>query len=419
MRHAFLIISLIGAYALQAQGLKAGPMLGLLTDSSASVWAWSNPGSQAQLVLDEKTVEAKADKEGFLRFDLHALLPDHTYSYQIRQQGVALTDLHTFRTFPRKQVFEFDMALGSCAYIMDSTVADFEPAGVPFGAHYEIFDTIANRKPDVMFWLGDNVYLRDGEWNSRERTLYRYQHARQHPSYAHLLATGSHLAIWDDHDYGPNDSDLLWEGKDMTRDVFLKQWLNPRPASDSGIQTHWKISDVEIFLLDDRSFRPRYGDGSMFGPEQQSWLLQKLKNSTATFKIVATGSQLLSTQKLGEAYWERREMALKTFLDSLSSLKIPGILFVSGDVHVTEISRHDLEGLYPLYDFTFSPLTSLPNPVPVKNYRRVRKSYRRKRNFGWMAFRGTGDERRMVVGAYNRKGKTLWEHVIYAKALGW
>ena len=203
----------------------------------------------------------------------------------------------------------------------------------------------------------------------------------------------------------------------MTRDVFLKQWLNPEPATEDGIYTTWRMGDVELFLLDDRSFRPRYGGGNMFGEEQQHWLVEKLKASDANFKIVATGSQLLSTQKLGEAYWERYEENLKAFLDTLSAHQVPGLFFVSGDVHVTEISRYDLEGGYPLYDFTFSPLTSLPNPVPVKNFRRIKKSYFKRRNFGWMSFRGVGESRRMIVKAVDRKGKTLWEHVIYASDL--
>lgn len=421
MRFFLLLCALtLTTYFTQAQSLKAGPMLGQITASSATLWAWGNSGDSLTVEIAGKRVSGKADKDGLFRIFLSTLQSDHEYYYSLALNSSQLPGQYFFRTFPDTAVFDFDMALGSCAYMTDSTVADIvAPGGIPFGDHYEIFDTIANRRPDLMFWLGDNMYLRDREWNERERVLYRYLHSRQNPSYAHLLATGSHLAIWDDHDYGPNDSNRQWQGKAMTREVFLKQWLNPAPASDSGINTTWRMGDVELFLLDDRSFRPKDGDGNMFGNEQQAWLLTALKRSNATFKIVATGSQLLSTQKLGEAYWERHEENLKVFLDSISALRIPGIMFVSGDVHVTEISRYDLEGGYPLYDFTFSPLTSLPNPVPVKNYRRIRKSYYRKRNFGWMSFRGEGDQRRMVVSAVNRKGKTIWEHVIYAKALGW
>lgn len=401
-----------------AQSLKAGPMLGKLTHESVWLWAWGEAGDELEVILEEQRFRTEADEEGFFSVKLSPLESNAQFSYRLRLNDKDLEGVWHFRTFPDSAVFDFDMALGSCAYITDTAVNEIGAVGsIPFGKHYQIFDTIANRKPDVMFWLGDNVYLRDGEWNSREGVLYRYAHSRQNPCYAHLLATGSHLAIWDDHDYGPNDSDEEYKGKAMTRDIFLKQWLNPEPATEDGIYSTWRMGDVEIFLLDDRSFRPRYRDGSMFGAEQQAWLIEQLKASDANFKIVATGSQLLSTQKLGEAYWEKSQENLLSFLDTLSAHKISGLFFVSGDVHVTEISRFDLEGGYPLYDFTFSPMTSLPNPVPVNNFRRVKKSYFKRRNFGWMSFRGTGASRRMEVKAVDRKGKTLWEHVIYASDL--
>jgi alkaline phosphatase D len=420
MRHCvflFAFFLLLGKNAFPQQ-LKAGPMLGKVGQTSAWLWAWADAGDELEVHVGEKRFRSQADAEGFFRLEIAGLMPDKQYTYRLKLNGTALGESYTFHTFPDSAVFDFDMALGSCAYITDSSVGEIEaPGKIPFGAQYQMFDTIANRRPDVMFWLGDNIYLRDGEWNTREGVLYRYLHARQHPGYARLLATGSHIAIWDDHDYGPNDSDRLYQGKDMTRDVFLKQWLNPEPASDSGIYTTWRMGDVELFLLDDRSFRPRNAKGSMFGEAQQRWLIERLKASTATFKIVASGSQLLSTQSLGEAYWARSQQYLKDFLDSLAVHRIEGLFFVSGDVHVTEISRYDLAGGYALYDFTFSPLTSLPNPIPVKNYRRVKKSYFRKRNFGWISFRGQGINRHMVIKALNRKGKTLWEHRVYAAEL--
>ena len=50
------------------------------------------------------------------------------------------------------------IALGSCAFINE---APYDKPGVPYGSNYEIFDTIASKDPDVMLWLGNNIYLRD------------------------------------------------------------------------------------------------------------------------------------------------------------------------------------------------------------------------------------------------------------------
>ena len=145
-----------------AQNLKAGPMLGKLTHNEVWLWAWGADGDSLEVLLDETNFSGQADAEGFFRIALSPLRPNTTYSYSLRLNRKDLPGEYQFRTFPDSSQFDFDMALGSCAYIMDSSVREIEgPGNIPFGKHYQVFDTIANRQPDVMFWLGDNIYLRD------------------------------------------------------------------------------------------------------------------------------------------------------------------------------------------------------------------------------------------------------------------
>ena len=50
------------------------------------------------------------------------------------------------------------VAFGSCAYTNDP---EYEaPKKKPYGGGYEIYETIRKAKPDMMLWLGDNIYLR-------------------------------------------------------------------------------------------------------------------------------------------------------------------------------------------------------------------------------------------------------------------
>ena len=58
------------------------------------------------------------------------------------------------------------IAIGSCYFLSDDTGVLARDRG--FGDGYEIFDAIADKKPDVMLWLGDNVYLRRHEYHDTE-----------------------------------------------------------------------------------------------------------------------------------------------------------------------------------------------------------------------------------------------------------
>jgi alkaline phosphatase D len=87
------------------------------------------------------------------------------------------------------------------------------------------------------------------------------------------------------------------------------------------------------------------------------WLKNSLLFSTATFKIIAVGSQVLNKlspyEKLGHFPAEYDEL-----MNFLKDSKINGVLFLTGDRHHSEIIKTERAGTYTLYDITVSPLTS-------------------------------------------------------------
>jgi len=95
----------------------------------------------------------------------------------------------------------------------------------------------------------------------------------------------------------------------------------------------------------------------MFGREQMEWLKNSLLYSTATFKIIAVGSQVLNPlspfEKLGHFPAEYEEL-----MNFLKDNKIDGVLFLTGDRHHSEIIKAERPGTYTLYDITVSPFTS-------------------------------------------------------------
>ncbi|MEM9159043.1 MAG: hypothetical protein AAGB46_08325 [Verrucomicrobiota bacterium] len=99
---------------------------------------------------------------------------------------------------------EFRVAAGSCANIVQEGYGWEEPKYL--GGDYRIFESIYEKRPDLMIWLGDNIYLGEEDWTSRTGFFRRYDHFRKQPYLRALNATAHHYAIWDDHDYGPNNS---------------------------------------------------------------------------------------------------------------------------------------------------------------------------------------------------------------------
>jgi alkaline phosphatase D len=296
---------------------------------------------------------------------------------------------------------DFRFVIGSCAYIND---LPYDRPGEPYGGEYGIFEAIAQQRPDFMLWLGDNIYLREPDWNSETGILYRYTHTRRLPELQRLWRACPHYATWDDHDFGPNDADRSFWNAAAARRAFCLFWPNPSygvPAAPEGITTFFEWSDAEFFLLDNRTYRApnkrKTGDRSFLGSAQLEWLIDALKSSRATFKFVACGGQILNTSQGYEnmiGYAEERERLLRRIEEE----GISGVVFLSGDRHFSEISRLRLNNGQVLYEITSSPLTAKAFSDAVerdKNALRVEGTLIAQRNFVMISITGPERDRRL------------------------
>jgi alkaline phosphatase D len=107
-------------------------------------------------------------------------------------------------------------------------------------------------------------------------------------------------------------------------------------------------------------------------------------------------------------------------LQGIQTQKISGALFLSGDIHQSELIRMTPKDFYPLYDFTGSSLTAglnssdkeLKNPALVPGTL-VNDAH----SFGMLRFEGPRTDRRVTLECYDKDGKKRWEHRIAAKEL--
>jgi alkaline phosphatase D len=275
-----------------------------------------------------------------------------------------------------------------------------------------------------MLWLGDNLYLNEVDYTSREGINRRYRFCRAYPSMRKLLTACPQVAIWDDHDFGPDDSDGAFSGAGWSLEMFKRYWPLPYSPPADGLYGRILLGDVEIFLLDDRWNRypdrwPEGADKVMFGAKQMQWLKaaltsRPLAGSPAPFRIIAGGSQFLNkVSGPRRESWARFPAEQSEFLRWLEEQKIPGVFFLSGDRHFAQMLRFERPNLYPLVEITTSPLTS----GIVSSVDEAEKSSKDvvpgtmlfERNFAMITVTGPRDKRELVLEIRNTKGEKKWE----------
>jgi alkaline phosphatase D len=420
--------------------LRSGPMLGYSEMTETAVWLQTKQAAEAQIrywkqgepknVKFSKTVRTNEEADFIARFTLSQLEFGTRYDYDVFLNGkrIAFDYQPNFQTQPhwrwRTEPPAFRFAFGSCAYINDPP---FDRPGTPYGSGFEIFRSIAAKKPDFMIWMGDNIYYREPDWLNESGMRYRYRQNRELPELQQLLATAHNYAIWDDHDYGPNDSDRTYRLREQSLRLFKDYWANATYGEPEtpGVFGRFEWADVEFFLLDDRYYRspdgmPNQADKVMFGERQMRWLTESLRSSNAAFKIVVGGNQMLNQLSPVESF-KQFPAEQRRLLDFIRDARVEGVLFLSGDRHYTELIRLKDVGTYPLYDFTSSPLTAGnadPFPAEQNNPDRVPGTLVKGiKTFGMIEAAGTAKERRLILRAFDSTGKELWKHEIQASEL--
>jgi alkaline phosphatase D len=424
----------------QARYLQSGPMLGYGEPREVLLWVQTNAAARVKFAYwDEDAPEVRFETEETLTAaaDAHVaklvadrVVPGRRYAYELLINGERVERPYPtrFRARLPRAAFgggpvglgDFRLALGSCFWVNDPG----DSSGFRPGADYGIFTAIAAKQPDLMLWLGDNVYLRDADASSRSGLLGRYSQTRSLPELQPLLASTHHYAIWDDHDYGPNDSDRSYREKHHSREAFMLFWGNPGFGVEGspGITTRFAWGDVEFFLLDNRwnrsPNRRATGRRQALGEAQLEWLTDALASSGATFKVVAVGSQVLNPHPIAETFATVPDER-QALLDRIAAEGVRGVLFVTGDRHFTELSRLDVPGRYPLYDLTVSPLTTWveTNGAREPNALRVPGTHVAQRNFATIDVAGPREDRRLTLAVWDVRGAPLWSRTIGAREL--
>jgi alkaline phosphatase D len=438
MKKLFLLLLLFFSFGFsQNPILQSGPMVGYCEMTEAVIWLQTKENATVKIAYFATDNPAEifysenqtSDKDSGFTYHiiLDKLQPGKKYNYSvfINNKKVVLPYETSFSSKKlwqwREDAPDFTVAFGSCNYVNEPNV---DRPGKGYGSDHIIFETIAKKNPDIMIWGGDNMYLREADWDSKTGIYHRNTHSRAIKEIQPLLAKTQNFAIWDDHDYGNNDSDRSFYNKYVTQKAFKDFWANKSygmdPSQKEGTYSTFNWGDAQFFLLDDRFFRSPNdritGDHTLLGAQQFSWLIDALSASTASFKIIVIGGQVLNSIGDSENYGhypEEKAQLLKEILDN----KIKGVLFLTGDRHFAELAKLDRQNTYPLYDWTVSPFTSGIAQEREANPLKVAESTFFVHNFGIISFSGDKKNRQIKLSLFDKEGTELWNKIILKKEL--
>ncbi len=294
-----------------------------------------------------------------------------------------------------------------------------------------IFDTIASAKPELMLLIGDNMYadLDKKVKVTPDVIREKYQQMAKVPGFIKLKATCPLLGTWDDHDYGKNDAGADWEHKDAAQkefhDFFGTPANDPR-RTQKGIY-HAEIfgtpgKRVQIILLDTRYFRSPLKKGpfdpktriapyltnndpgaTMLGEDQWKWLEAQLKKP-AELRLLVSSIQVISDEHPFEK-WTTIPKERERLYALLNSTGANGVMILSGDRHLADISLDNKVLSYPLYDITSSGFNQA-----TKNWRAPEPNAKRVAgmpygdNFGFISIDWNGDDPRVAVQIRDEDG---------------
>ncbi len=341
-----------------------GPMVGPVTPSEATIWLFVEGKAEGnpEVVVQYRAATDPPDRMQAVRpkpdpaqhhttkARLSGLKPATRYHYEVLLGGKGNPTWNGQFSTPvaAGKPSRFTVAVSSCMN------CDVNPVQSSW------FLLLAER-PDLQLLLGDNVYANTTD---REGLWAKHRQQRRIAEFAAVLRNVPTYAMWDDHDFGPNDSDGTAPGKENSLLAFKELFANPGAGTSDtpGAFYRFSWSDVDFFMLDGRYHRspdkaPNDDNKRMLGDAQFAWLAKGLADSKAKFKVLASGSTLTLSRDDG---WSIYDFDRKRLYQTIMGQKIPGVIYLSGDVHRCLLDVHDSNetGGYPLFEVISSGIAN-------------------------------------------------------------
>jgi alkaline phosphatase D len=336
-----------------------------------------------QNVVAQGVFTTDASRDYTVKVDVAGLQPDTYYYYEFEALG-RYSQRGRTKTTPVGNVANYRIAVVNCS-------------NYSFG-YFNAYDAIRKRNDvDFVIHLGDYIYedgLRTGpnaidtlkrrtfpEYDAYDLVSYRQRYAwyRLDPSLLELHQQFPMVVIWDDHEFA-NDAFAdtsayhypatqgTWAARKETAIRVYKEWIPMREDTSRSniINFQQKIGNLADIIYTENRIEKKDVNSSqqgldlitnvdnlefdtpdkpMHGVRQMEWMSQQLKNSTATWKVLANqvvfASFVYKQTILGLSFpwhsaagWDIYPLERKQILDTINQYNIKNMVVLSGDIHV-------------------------------------------------------------------------------------
>ncbi len=310
--------------------------------------------SQRRDLRDARAVEGRAVRAPsrsqagrvVVEYALAHLTADREYFGGFRAGSGTLVRFRTFGAGP----FSFTAAFASCA-------GGTRIVPLSHVSNSRVFDAIAALDPHVFIHMGDlHYYNINRAARPLEPLMGRFRQAldrvlaQEHQ--ALLYRRTPIVYMWDDHDYGVNDSDGTSPTRDAARAYYATDVPHyPLPLglnADGPLSQVFDIGRVRFLVTDSRSERLP-AERTMLGLRQFRWLLDEFGRAvTDRVPLVVWVNPVPWIARDGEGHgWGAYTAERQAIGDRISSLELGSrLLMLSGDGHMLAFDdgRNNLHG---------------------------------------------------------------------------
>jgi hypothetical protein len=272
---------------------------------------------------------------------------------------------------PKEQI---RVALVSCASDKFTLVGNKKP-----------WESVNKTNPDLMLWLGDNVYAAYFDKINPTQYWNRFVETRRALGVFYWKKLVPSFAAWDDHDFGGGDNgDSTYEHREVVTQIFEAFFGTAEFGGDHirgpGVSQTFVIGDHRFVMLDGRSFKSPLttplSERTLWGAEQLDWLNQMILTTESDLKNLwlTNGTKFFNTEPDGESLEKDQPEEYKELSQNLEQLILKDSLkFISGDTHYSEIIEAKI-GENLVTEVTSSSIHSVRTPgskIPESSRRKV------------------------------------------------
>lgn len=263
-----------------------------------------------------------------VRLPVRGLVPGMRYFYAVETPSLRDTAFGRLRTPPRGP-HSFTFAAGACAAT---------------GSRSSVYDSIRTLNPDFFFHLGDAHY-EDIEENDVAVFGEAYDDILTSPTQSLLYQSTPIAYTWDDHDFGPNDSDATSPSRSASRIAYQRfvphyPLADPDAApEDRAIYQTFVRGRVRFVVTDLRSERDPHDvplpERSMLGAQQKAWFKQTLRDATEPLVIWVSGVPWIADLDEDGDNWSGYAAERAELVAFFEEIDITGrMVILSGDAHM-------------------------------------------------------------------------------------